>query len=156
MAKSIKFKNDVYFDSTGIKHNRQSLNNILDSNMQKNTNFAVLTLNGVGVTTASSYQILDYTIPEKGTYLFLGMAHTNYYGQTGRELTIHLAKNWGDFYNFVGVCNTYTWTLTMPITGICKCNKNDKIEVYISNSDSTKTWANSGGNLYVVRLNAEN
>lgn len=32
MAKSIKFKNDVYLDSTSIMHNRNSLDKVLDDN----------------------------------------------------------------------------------------------------------------------------
>lgn len=31
MAKSIKFKNDIYIDSTSVAHNKQALNEVLDT-----------------------------------------------------------------------------------------------------------------------------
>lgn len=153
MAKSIKLKNNTYIDSTGITHNRDLLSNILTANLNKNVSFVELAVDSVNVNTSPSYQILDYTIPQDGTYLITGVVHPNHYGQSGRELVVNVARNWSVFYTNHGVCNTYTWTLSMPISAIYPFKKGDKLEVYITNSDNTKNWSNSGGSLFLIKLN---
>ena len=144
MPRSIKLKNNVYIDSSGITHNRGLLKDILNYNNSKNTYFASIGLASFGVTTATSWQIGTYVAPEDGTYLIVGDAHPNHYGQSGRELRLNIAKNWSVFYNYQAVCNTYTWTLSMPFCTICKCKKNDEIEIYLTNSDNTKSWSRGG------------
>ena len=153
MPKTIKLKDNTYFDSSGVMHNKETLNTILDNNLNKNTGFKVFSISTISPTTETIYQVLDYTIPEDGTYLIIGYLHPNYYGQSGRELAINLACNGSLFYQNIGVCNAYTWTLTSQIGTIRKFKKNDKFKMYFSNTDGTKTWANSGGQISLLKLN---
>lgn len=81
MLKTIKLKDNTYFDSSGVMHNKETLNTILDNNLNKNTGFKVFSISNISPTTETIYQVLDYTIPEDGTYLIIGYLHPNYYGQ---------------------------------------------------------------------------
>lgn len=155
MPKSYKFDNENYFDSRGIVHNRQPLNQILDANNKKNTNVVELYLDFVGVNTGGEYQVLNYVIPEDGTYLIVGTVNPNHYGQSGRELSVSLYKNWNPIITITGVCNTYTWTLTMTYCAIKSFKKGHQLEILIRNSDTSKTWSNSGGQVFLVRLNGD-
>lgn len=153
MPKTIKLKDNTYFDSSGVMHNKETLNTILDNNLNKNTGFKIFGMPTIYETTETKHQILDYTIPDDGTYLIIGYLHSNYRGESGRELSINLECNGSLFYQSVGVCNTYTWTLTSQIGTIRKFKKNDKFKMYFSNTDGTKAWSNSGGQISLLKLN---
>lgn len=119
------------------------------------SNFEIIILNSVESTTDGYRQILDYTIPEDGTYLLTGFVHSNHYGQSGRELTFLMRRNDLDFFANIGVCNTYIWTLSMSISAIYQFKKGDKLNGFITNTDGTKTWSCMGGNLFLVKLNSD-
>ncbi len=155
MSKSIKLKNENYIDSTGIVHNQQPLNEILDANNKKNTNVIELYLDFVNVNYEGQYQVLNYVIPEDGTYLIVGTANPNHYGQAGRELNVSLYQNWTHIITIQGVCNTYTWTLTMTYCAIKSFKKGHQLEILIRNTDTSKPWSNAGGQVFLVRLNGE-
>ena len=153
MAKSIKLKDNTYLDSKGIVHNRALLSDILNKSITINTNYKICYINSVTVNTSKSYQVLNYVIPNDGTYLIIGNLNTNYYGESGRELKVNLARNWDVFSQFIGVCNSYTYTLSTSISAIYQFKKDDKLEVYYSNTDDTKKWSCGGGVIYLLRLN---
>lgn len=134
---------------------KQILSSELDSNIKKNTNFTKVALLPVDPNVQTQYQIGNYVIPEDGTYLIVGCVHTNFYGQDGRELNIILYKDWKQFYANIGVCNTYIWTLTRSINAIHQFKKGNQVEIVISNGDGSKMWSNSGGEIYIIRLNDE-
>ena len=153
MSKTIKLKDNTYLDSSGIMHNKKTLDAILDNDLNKNTGLNIFSIATIYETTETVYQILDYTIPSDGTYLIIGYLHPNYRGESGRELAINLECNDSLFYQSVGVCNSYTWTLTTQIGTIKNFKKNDKFKMYFSNSDETKTWSNAGGQVALLKLN---
>lgn len=143
----------MYLDSKSIVHNKILLSDILNKSANINTNYEICHINSVGVNTSKSYQVLNYVIPSDGTYLITGYLHTNYYGESGRELTVNLAKNWNVFTKLIGVCNTYTYTLSTSISAIYQFKKDDELEVYYTNGDDSKKWSCGGGLIYVLRLN---
>ena len=63
MSKSIKFRNNIYLDTSGIVHNRETLNNLINAN-QKQDNGYVKLLNGIiiqwGSQTVSGITINEY------------------------------------------------------------------------------------------------
>ncbi len=65
MSKSIKLKNNNYWDSKGIVHNRNSLANIINYNVFNRVNLNVI----------SDSQNVNLTIKLNSTYLFLN-CHT--------------------------------------------------------------------------------
>lgn len=118
-----------------------------------NSNHVRSGLTPVDPVTAASYLLLDYEVPEDGTYLIVGVAHVNHYGQGSRNLSTCVAKNWANISSTIGVCNTYVWTLSQSICCICDFIKGNHLEIYVTNSDTSKTWACGGGNVDIIRLN---
>lgn len=64
MSKSIKFKNNIFLDTSGIVHNKETLNNLINAN-QKHDNGYVKLLNGIiiqwGSQTVSDITVNEYT-----------------------------------------------------------------------------------------------
>lgn len=65
MAKSIKLKNDIYWDSNGITHNKTSLSDIINLNV----------LDRVNINSFNDYSTNTVTLPNNGVYLYLN-SHT--------------------------------------------------------------------------------
>ena len=101
--------------------------------------------------TTSNATLLTYEIKETGTYIITGIALTNYYGQSGMELQLHVSKNDVDFYTYVAVFNTYVWTAGAPINAMADFEAGDILKVYVEKT-AGKTWMNNGGQLQLVKL----
>ena len=149
MAKSIKLKNNNYWDSDSVVHNKLSLKTLLDTINSSVTNYS---LNLVAVTnTTTAKTVLTVTIPETGIYLFTGFASPNYYGQSGRELTTYLKHNGYNIWKNTSVFNEYAWTAENTICAVAACAAGDTITVGVQSTDS-KNWSFNGGLLTVTRL----
>lgn len=149
MSKSIKLKNNNYWDSDSVVHNKLSLKTILDAINGSVTNYI---LNSVAVTdTTAAKTVLTITISETGIYLFTGFTSPNYYGQSGRELTTYLKHNGNNIWKNTNVFNTYIWTAENTICAVASCSSGDKITVVVQSTDS-KNWSFAGGLLTVTRL----
>lgn len=149
MGKSIKLKNNNYWDSDSVVHNKLSLKTLLDKINSSVTNYALNTVSVTNTTTAKT--VLAVTIPETGIYLFTGFASPNYYGQSGRELITRLKRNDNEIWRNVNVFNTYTWTAENTICAVAACAAGDKITVVVKSSDA-ENWSFSGGMLTITRL----
>lgn len=149
MGKSIKLKNNNYWDSDSVVHNKLSLKTLLNNINSSVTNYS---LNSVAVTnTTTAKTVLTVTIPETGIYLFTGFASPNYYGQSGRELITSLKRNDNELWRNVNVFNTYIWTAENTICAVAPCSAGDKITVVVKSSDA-ENWSFSGGLLTITRL----
>ena len=149
MSKSIKLKNNNYWDSDSVVHNKLSLKTLLNKINSSVTNYSLSTVAVTNTTTAKT--VLTVTIPETGIYLFTGFASPNYYGQSGRELTTSLKLNGNEIWRNVSVFNSYTWTAENTICAVAPCSAGDKITVVVKSSDA-KNWSFNGGLLTVTRL----
>lgn len=149
MSKSIKLKNNNYWDSDSVVHNKLSLKTLLNN---INSSVTYYSLSIVAVTnTTSEITVLTVPISETGIYLFTGFASPNHYGQSGRELTTYLKHNGYDIWRNTNVFNTYTWTAENTICAVAACAAGDKITVGVQSSDA-KNWSFNGGILTVTRL----
>ena len=149
MSKSIKLKNNNYWDSDSVVHNKLSLKTLLNN---INSSVTYYSLSTVTVTdTTSEVTVLTVPISEAGIYLFTGFASPNYYGQSGRELTTYLKHNGYNIWESTNVFNTYVWTANNTICAVASCSPGDKITVGVKSSDA-KNWSFNGGILTVTRL----
>ena len=149
MGKSIKLKNNNYWDSDSVVHNKLSLKTLLNNINSSVTNYSLSSVAVTNTTTAKT--VLTVTIPETGIYLFTGFASPNYYGQSGRELITRLKRNDNEIWRNVNVFNTYTWTAENTICAVAACAAGDKITVVVKSSDA-ENWSFSGGMLTITRL----
>ena len=149
MGKSIKLKNNNYWDSDSVVHNKLSLKTLLNNINSSVTNYSLSSVAATDTTAAKT--VLTVTISETGIYLFTGFASPNYYGQSGRELITRLKRNDNEIWRSVSVFNTYTWTAENTICAVAACAAGDKITVVVKSSDA-KNWSFSGGMLTITRL----
>lgn len=149
MGKSIKLKNNNYWDSDSVVHNKLSLKTLLNKINSSVTNY---NLSSVKVTdTTAAKTVLTVTISETGIYLFTGFAAPNYYGQNGRELTTSLKHNDNNIWKNTCVLNTYAWTAENTICAVASCAAGDKITVVVQ-STLAVNWSFGGGLLTITRL----
>lgn len=149
MSKSIKLKNNNYWDSDSVVHNKLSLKTLLNNINSSVTNYSLDTISVTDTTSAKT--VLTVTIPETGIYLFTGFVSPNYYGQSGRELITYLRHNEYNIWRSSNVFNTHTWTAENTICAVAACSSGDKITVGIRSTDA-KNWSFNGGILTVTRL----
>ena len=149
MGKSIKLKNNNYWDSDSVVHNKLSLKTLLNKINSSVTNYSLSTVAVTNTTAAKT--VLTVTIPETGIYLFTGFASPNYYSQSGRELTTSLKLNGNEIWRNVSVFNSYTWTAENTICAVAPCVAGDKITVVVKSS-AAENWSFNGGMLTITRL----
>lgn len=147
MAKVIKYKDDYYLDSSGIIHEENKLNNILNYNIGSIAIPALL-----ATTNVTSEQTLGaVTISSAGTYLFWANIPVNYYGQNGRDLLLRFKIDDVEIWSNVGVCNTYIYTLSAQLFIVQNISANSNIKITIQDALG-KTYACGAFTLYYIRL----
>ena len=146
MAKSIGFKNEIYWDSSSLSHNKENLKDILDSQI---ISFASSSLSETKDT--SEITILTSTISVGGIYLFTANIPVNYYGQTGRELVLKLYVNNRMIWANTGVINIYAWTLSASLAQLVKIQPNSTVKITIQDK-AGKSYSVGAFSLDCLRL----
>lgn len=149
MGKSIKLKNNNYWDSDSVVHNKLSLKTLLNKINSSVTNYNL----SIVETTDTTLEItvLTVQISETGIYLFTGFAAPNYYGQNGRELTTYLKHNNNNIWKNTCVFNSYAWTAENTICAVAACAAGDTITVAVKSALAVN-WSFGGGLLTITRL----
>lgn len=153
MAKSIKFKKNIYLDSKGITHNKKGLNTVVDN---INSNIIYKTSNALDVTTRTDeITLINFDIIEPGKYLIYSKVPVNYYGAEGRELFIYLKLN--DRIEDIagGVLNTYIWTHYEILFAICNVTANSTVKITVKNNGTGKQFAIGDFSLRYMKLKDE-
>ena len=141
MAKSIKFKNDKYLDSTSIAHNQIPLNNYTVYTLAKlkeditiqSGGYIPLNYNDITVNTDNAYSNGTFVCKKAGYYLFNVSVYW-WYGYSAGDIAGVL------FLNGLNVCFDWRYYKSRgacTITKILYLNVGDKIEMKVYNASET-------------------
>ena len=110
-----------------------------------------VTTDAVGVTTATTIQIGQHTIPSEGIYLITGNVPLNHYGQSGRSLHVQLKKNGAEFFSTSSVINTSAWTVSEAVSYVAKFAKGDLITMHLGSSAAVN-WSCGNAKFQFTKL----
>lgn len=127
----------------------------IKEDIQDDINNLVTTLNISQIsetTSTSETELARYTIVSGGLYLLTGALLPNYYGASGRTLTILIKKNNTVIGYYTGVINASAFTLATTICTSSNFNTNDILSITITNSGEGQLWALSSSVLNLIKL----
>lgn len=103
------------------------------------------------VTTTAEVELGLGTIEKAGKYLIVAFIPINYYGQTGRQLTLRLRINGKEAWCGGGVINSSAYTLYTQLTKIVNIPENANIKV-TAHDETGKTFSCLSFSLEYIRL----
>ena len=148
MAKSFKYKDNNFLDSTGIVHNKELLSNKLNSMTNSYVQSARTDKSTTFSTTWTWLKIAnDITIPETGVYLLMYSAWVRNAVNDVGEYDLAFAINDSTYRGAKGSCSGGT----ASCNEIISLNKGDVINVLMQMS-KTGTVSTSNNSLIAIKL----
>lgn len=146
----------INFVNGETRLNKQTMDtlqdNVEDAIDNINSGLQVIPTFALPVTSTTEEQaLLNTTISEAGTYLFVVNVPMNYYGESGRELFLYLKINNKLVATHQAVISD-AYTITQNITEIKNIPANSAINITVRNTVAGKNFAAGNGQLQYIKL----